>query len=129
MSQESELHRLEKFVEKLLTNFTALKAEKAKLEQDLLESELMVEELQNNISDKDTERSEISQRVNKIVDQIEEWEQSLDAGAGEGDDSSSEFMDSQEVDSLADESGEEETDGEDEGRVQHNLFSIAGSKE
>lgn len=129
MGQESELQRLEKFVEKLLTRFTALKTEKEKLEQDLLESELLVEELQNNISVKDGERTEISQRVNKIVDQIEEWEQSLDDVAAYAGDSSAEVASGEDIDSLAGDSGDEELDGEDEGRVQHNLFSIAGSKE
>lgn len=129
MGQESELQRLEKFVQTLLTRFTALKAEKEKLEQDLLDSELLVEELQSNISVKDSERTEISERVNKIVDQIEEWEQSLDDAAVDAGDSSAEVVDGQDGDSLAEISGEEEINGEDEGRVQHNLFSIGGSKE
>ena len=119
MSKESELHRLEDFVEKLLARFSDLRAEKAQLEQDLLESEMMVEELQSNISVKDTERTEISQRVNRIVDQIEEWELNLDDGAA---DSSSET-------SLDENSVEEEGEEDDDGRVQHNLFSIGGSKE
>ena len=37
MDRESELQRLEKFVEKILTRFTALKAEKTQLEQDVFE--------------------------------------------------------------------------------------------
>ena len=122
MSQESELHRLEQFVEKLLARFTDLRAEKRTLEQDLLESELLVEELQSKISTKDTERSEISNRVNKIVDQIEEWEQSLDNDVTEENDSTSEVMDAEDLDSLGEEDSKEGSDGEDEGRVQHNLF-------
>ncbi len=121
MSKESELHRLEDFVEKLLARFSDLRAEKAQLEQDLLESEMMVEELRDNISVKDTERTEISQRVNRIVDQIEEWEQNLDDGAEAGDNSSEASLDENSV--------EEEGEEDDDGRVQHNLFSIASSKE
>ncbi len=125
MSKESELHRLEDFVEKLLARFSDLRAEKAQLEQDLLESEMMVEELRDNISVKDTERTEISQRVNRIVDQIEEWEQNLDDGAEAGDNSSEASLDENSVE----EEGEEEGEEDDDGRVQHNLFSIASSKE
>ncbi|MFW2367865.1 MAG: hypothetical protein ACN4GW_15725 [Desulforhopalus sp.] len=122
MAQDSELKRLEKFVEKLLGNFSELKAEKGRLEQKLFESELKIEELQGDISTKNIERTEISERVNKIVDQIEEWEQSLDEPAAEaGEDSS-------EDDEEEDEEPEEENSGEEEGRVQHNLFSMDGTR-
>lgn len=119
MAQDSELQRLEKFVEKLLTNFSELKAEKAKLEQKLFDSELKIEELQGDISSKNIERTEISERVNKIADQIAEWEQSLDEEAAD---------DSAEEDEDADEEPEDEKNGEEEGRVQHNLFSMDGTR-
>ena len=81
MEQESELQRLEKFVEKILTRFSQLKVEKEQLEQEVFERDLLIEELRENISSKVTERNEISERVNKIVDQIEDWE--LNLGQGE----------------------------------------------
>lgn len=115
MSKDTELQRLEKFVEKLLARFSDLKAEKVQLEKDLSDSETKVAELENNISTKDTERTEISQRVNKIVEQIEDWELNLDDGDVEA--------------SLDEEATDEDDMGEDEGRVQHNLFSVAGGKE
>lgn len=119
MAQDNELQRLEKFVEKLLTNFSELKAEKARVEQKLFDTELKVEELQGDISSKNVERTEISERVNKIADQIAEWEQSLDDETGE---------DSDEEDEDADEEPEDEASGEEEGRVQHNLFSMDGTR-
>ncbi len=82
MDQESELQRLEKFVEKILTRFTALKADKAQLEQDVFDRDLLIEELRETIASKVTERNEISDRVNKIVDQIEDWELNLDESEG-----------------------------------------------
>ena len=113
MEQQSELQRLEKFVEKILTRFSALKAEKAQLEQEVFERDLLIEELRENISSQVTERDEISERVNKIVDQIEDWELNLEQGE----------------DVTTNESNESQDFDEEGGRVQHDLFSVSGSKE
>ena len=128
MEQESELQRLEKFVEKILTRFSALKAEKSQLEQDVFERDLLIEELRNNISSKVAERNEISERVNKIVDQIEDWELNLDQS-----------QDVLPIESLDDIDPDEEEfrseahdavieRDEEERRVQHDLFSMTGTK-
>lgn len=124
MEQESELQRLEKFVEKILTRFSALKAEKSQLEQDVFERDLLIEELRDNISSKVAERNEISERVNKIVDQIEDWELNLDQNQ---DVVQIESLD--EIDSDEEELGSEAHDSvverdEEERRVQHDLFSM-----
>jgi len=128
MEQGSELQRLEKFVEKILTRFSALKADKEQLEQELFDRDLLIEELRENLSSKATERNEISQRVNKIVDQIEEWELSLgDTGEAE----MSNLSDSPDFDKkeTASETQEHEIGSHDEDkRVQHGLFSMTGSK-
>ncbi len=129
MDQESELQRLEKFVEKLLTRFTALKAEKAQLEQEVFERDLLIEELRENISSKVTERNQISERVNKIVDQIEEWELNLENSEATTEGSSSAARNTDENELLAEIEAAEETDDEDERRVQHDLFSISDSNE
>jgi chromosome segregation ATPase len=129
MDQESELQRLEKFVEKLLTRFSALKAEKAQLEQDVFERDLLIEELRDNISSKVTERNQISERVNKIVDQIEEWELNLENSEATTEDSSSTAENTDENELLAEIEAAEETSDEDERRVQHDLFAMSGSKE
>lgn len=118
MEQESELQRLEKFVEKILTRFSAIKAEKAQLEQEVIDRDRIIEELRESISSKVSERNEISERVNKIVDQIEEWELSLDVPE--------ETAGDEKADSAV---GQEETiSEEDEKRVQHHLFSMTSSK-
>lgn len=128
MEQETELQRLEKFVEKILTRFSALKAEKLQLEQDLLERDILIEELRDNIASKVTERNEISERVNKIVDQIEEWEINLDSeAAGTADKTSEEAgLDGEEQHRDDEESGD--SGDEDDKHVQHGLFSMTGSK-
>lgn len=127
MDKESELQRLEKYVEKILVRFSALKAEKEQLERDLSERNQLIEELRGNISNKETERSEISERVNKIVDQIEEWELNLDIEAeegatetAEGGEQPGEHNENQEMEEVLD---------EEERHVQHELFSMTSSEE
>lgn len=127
MDRESELQRLEKFVEKILTRFSALKSEKLQLEQDVFERDLLIEELRETIAAKETERNEISDRVNKIVDQMENWELNLDESEAVIAAGSIEAIDSDE-DELHSE--EQESDSMDEGgkRVQPDLFSMSGSR-
>ena len=128
MSQDNELRRLEQFVEKLLGRFTDLRAEKAKLLQELRERELQIEDLRSNLSSKDIERSEISQRVNKIVEQIEEWEMGLEENATVATESeAAEDMAAVEEDTSPAKQMVTEQRNEEEGRVQQNLFSIGNT--
>jgi hypothetical protein len=128
MEQESELQRLEKFVEKILTRFSLLKAEKGQLEQEVFERDLLIEELRENISSKVTERNEISERVNKIVDQIEDWEQNLEQGANVNATESSAALDQSRDEGLSDEQDTEGGSDEEERRMQQDLFSLSGSQ-
>lgn len=129
MSQDNELRRLEQFVEKLLGRFTELRAEKTKLLQELQERDLQIKDLRSSLSAKDIERSEISQRVNKIVDQIEEWEMGLEEIAvvetgTEATDVTA--VDAEEAEHSANDTVSEPRN-EEEGRVQQNLFSIGNT--
>jgi len=141
MKQDNELQRLEEFVENLLTSFTELRAEKASLLQDVRERDEIIEGLRGNVEINDTERGEISLRVNKMVGQIEEWEQSLDDSEFEESSleiespgSENEDSDDGQIDVEAT-SGDEEFDSEgsdedqdgEEGRGQQNLFSMETS--
>ena len=136
MGQESELQRLERFVAKLLTNFSELRAEKAILVQQLDERNQQIEELQNRLATEEAERGEIGQRVGKLVEQIEEWEKGLDQAAevaeppapaedfSEAEESElDEYEVQEEIEELAAHSR-----GEEEVRVQHNLFSLTGAQ-
>jgi len=141
MKQDNELQRLEEFVENLLTSFTELRAEKASLLQDVRERDEIIEGLRGNVEISDTERGEISLRVNKMVDQIEEWEQGLDDSEFEESSLEIESPGSENEDSDDDQidveatSGDEEFDSEgsdedqdgEEGRGQQNLFSMETS--
>lgn len=164
MSQENELARLESFVHKILEKYNALKEENSKLIEELDAKQDHIQHLQSNLSTKDVERGEISTRVNKLVEQIEQWEMTLDTDdvkkevevqtfdetaedAGESDDpgtsdGSYEFAQGDELeedetvsaveedfdeDSVEDTTEEEQSEEGEEGRVQHNLFSMSGS--
>jgi chromosome segregation ATPase len=122
MSQDNELRRLEQFVEKLLGRFNELREEKSQLQQKLTAQEQVIGELRRSLAVGDEERSKISKRVGKMVEQIEAWESGLDDQS------------TVDVDSPADEEeGEEppmavaEKRTEEEGRIQHKLFSLGAA--
>jgi hypothetical protein len=136
MEQDRELKRLEKFVENLLTRFTELRTEKAVLLQEIRDRDEIIEELRESVSSKNSERSEVSLRVEKIVGQIEEWEQSLNDDEFDEippvDEESDVETAAEEETASAEETGSDEsTDAEDakeeEGKGQQNLFSIETS--
>lgn len=139
MEQESELQRLEQFVESLLARFTQLREENRKLQRELVERDEEIRNLRSNLSSSDIERNEISLRVNRLVAQIEEWERNLDEEeitepglTEEGEDSTLEeekageeaVVIAPEIDEVS--SVEEENE---DGRVQHNLFSMTTPSE
>ena len=74
MKQESELGRLEKFVNSLLARYNALKEDNARLTQDVQERDEIIEDLRDSLAQLESERNEISNRVGGIIQQIEEWE-------------------------------------------------------
>ncbi|MFT5701195.1 MAG: chromosome segregation ATPase [Desulforhopalus sp.] len=122
MDRDTELQRLEQFVEKLLLNFAELKEQKSKLLQTLKERDSLIAELEGNISSKDSERTEISLRVGKLVEQIEDWELGLDDEEENNIDDAGASYNDEVV-------GDDEDAVKDEGRVQHDLFTAPGSNE
>lgn len=124
MSQDNELRRLEQFVEKLLARFNDLRAEKAQLDELLATREGEIADLRASLAAREEERSEISDRVGRIVEQIEEWEAGLaEVGAEvtEVDDPAATKEPPTKPAAAA------EPRVEEEGRVQHNLFSLGAA--
>lgn len=74
MENNSELVRLEEFVDKLLTKYNELKAEHLALRDILTERNAECADLKNTISNLSNERSEVGSRVAGLVDRIEQWE-------------------------------------------------------
>lgn len=74
MKQESELERLEIFVSTLLARYNDLKDENARLAQDVTERDEIIDDLRDSLAQLESERSEISNKVGGIIEQIELWE-------------------------------------------------------
>lgn len=74
MSQGSELDRLERFVSKLMGQYSQLKKAYGELEDKLSQKEEKIKSLEQKLGFASLERDDISGRVKKIITQIEEWE-------------------------------------------------------
>lgn len=122
MSQDNELRRLEQFVEKLLGRFNELREEKSQLQQKVTAQEQVIGELRRSLAVGDEERGKISQRVGKMVEQIEAWESGLD---DEGKVDADPVGDDEEGEEPPRPVAEQRT--EEEGRIQHNLFSLGAA--
>ncbi|MDR0477968.1 MAG: hypothetical protein LBH14_08580 [Desulfobulbaceae bacterium] len=79
MGQNSELVKLEEFVSKLRQGFREMKAECARLVATIEEREATIADLEAKLADRASERANISDRVNRLIEQIEE----LDLVGGE----------------------------------------------
>ena len=81
MARESELIRLEEFVERLLGEFSSIKAEKQQLELLLREQQAENQRLQEALDSVDSERTDVRDRVSSIIARLERWEADLDSEA------------------------------------------------
>lgn len=136
MDKDTELLRLEQFVEKLLRKFSELKDERDGLlqtvtqrEETIAQRDMTIEEKNGVINERDekildlevqldaknTERNEISNKVSSIMEQIESWELSLE--------SEGEFTDNQ-GSQEGSSSHDEHSDGDQQGEnnIQNELF-------
>jgi len=122
MSKESEIKRLEAYVERLLDGYTGLKEQNRKLEYLVAQEQERSNRLQDRLDSMEADRGDISSRVGALIDRIERWEQELEIEQPE--------VDSAEM--AVNESGaeavvvDEPTQGSDEergGGVQGSLFT------
>lgn len=124
MIQEGDIARLEETVAGLLKKFTALKAEKADLEKSLAQKVTENETLQARLNNMQSERSDVSERVSKLLEKIELWEE--EAVEGEGVDEVFEDVNTEDV-AVEAEEDEKKSDDSAEAR-QGNLFSATPSE-
>lgn len=126
MTEENALQHLEKIVVKLLGRYEGLQKENKRLENVIEENRKTIADLQSSLSEKDSERSEIGERVTRIVSQIEQWEESLETiSESESSEENNTGQDVEEVETdfeAADEDYDSEETLDSAGRVQHNLF-------
>lgn len=78
MASDSELIRLEEYVDKLLGEFSTVKAEKLRLEQLLREQQAENKRLVDVLNSVDSERTDVSDRVTSIIARLERWEADLE---------------------------------------------------
>jgi len=74
MNQNSDLAQLEQFVSKLRQGFRDLKAECARLVATVKERDDTIAELEAKLADRVSEREDISDRLKRLIEQIEELE-------------------------------------------------------
>jgi len=78
MSKESEIKRLEAYVERLLDGYTGLKEQNRKLEYLVAQEQERSNRLQDRLDSMEADRGDISSRVGALIDRIERWEQELE---------------------------------------------------
>jgi chromosome segregation ATPase len=120
MARESELIRLEEFVEKLLGEFTSIKAEKQRLELLLREQQDENHRLQEALDSVDSERTDVCDRVTSIIARLERWEADLDGEASAPEPAE---INPGNDDYLADPAEDEPHGEDDRGGMQGSLFS------
>lgn len=74
MDQSGDLGRLEKIIEQLLTSFSELKKEKARLESRLQGKEQEIASLKEQLAKLEQDKDQVHLRVSRLITAIENWE-------------------------------------------------------
>ena len=74
MEDREDLGKLENIVEKLISAYNNLKSDKHDVEEMLSQSQIENEQLQNNLSQMQDEKSHVHDRVAGLLGTIEDWE-------------------------------------------------------
>lgn len=119
MGSDSELIRLEQYIERLLDGYKKLKKEKQNIEQRLVEVQAENDKYKKELDSLDSDRGAMRDRVNSLIGQIEQWETEIDEDEG-GDGSSG--------DDEEDEESEEDSEDEEEPPVKKKRKSEKGAK-
>ncbi len=81
MGRDSELIRLEAYVGRLLDEFSNLRVEKQRLEQEIQEQYTENKRLKKALELVDSERTDVSDRVSSLIERLEQWESELEIDA------------------------------------------------
>jgi len=80
MENNSELIRLEEFVDNLLGKYKKLKEACVSLEKMLEERDAQCDKLKETITELRSERTVVGERVAGLIGRIEKWERELETG-------------------------------------------------
>ena len=83
MEGNTELARLEQFVDKLLVKYNELKDEYHAVKATLQERDTECADLKDQISDLSSERNHVGERVAGLIGRIEQWESEDDVHVDE----------------------------------------------
>ena len=126
MGKESEIKRLERYVEGLLERYTRLKSEQERLERDLKSEQDARRALQERLDGMAEERGEVSDRVSMLIERIERWEEELESGITEHNSETAAgepYMAEEYSETEGSQVDDEQDEADKSGGVQGNLFS------
>lgn len=121
MARDSELIRLEEYVDKLLGEFSSVKAEKQRLEELLKEQKVENKRLADALNSVDSERTDVCDRVTSIISRLERWESELEGDVQIPETPDQEAAEGDTVPVFKEEPAPQDED--DRGGVQGSLFS------
>ena len=123
MEHESEIKRLEEFVERLLTGYTGLKAEIKQLKQTIELHKSENEKLIEKVEEMASERGDLGGRVSALIDRIEAWESELETTDFDEDQPADLAEGFDQKPTKADKHAAEQASNDSSGKVQGSLFT------
>lgn len=123
MEQESEIRRLEEFVERLLTGYTGLKAELKQLKQTIESQKSENEKLIRKVEEMASERGDLGGRVSALIDRIEAWESELETTDFDADQPADLAEEFDQKPTKSDKQTAEQASNDSSGKVQGSLFT------
>ncbi len=123
MEHESEIKRLEEFVERLLAGYTGLKAEIKQLKQTLESQKYENDTLIQKVEEMASERGDLGSRVSALIDRIEVWESELETTDFDDNQPGELTGESGQKPKKSDKHAGEQSSGDSGGGVQGRLFT------
>ena len=123
MEHESEIKRLEEFVERLLTGYTGLKAELKQLKQTIESQKSENEKLVQKVEEMASERGDLGGRVSALIDRIEAWEAELETADYDEDQPLDLAEELDQKPTKSDKHAAEQASNDSSGKVQGSLFT------
>ena len=123
MEHESEIKRLEEFVERLLTGYTGLKTEIKQLKQTIESQKSENEKLVQKVEEMASERGDLGGRVSALIDRIEVWESELETTDLDDDQPADLAEEPEQKPTKPDKHAAEQSGNDPSGKVQGSLFT------
>ncbi len=123
MEHESEIKRLEEFVERLLSGYTGLKTENKQLKQTIESQKSENEKLVQKMEEMASERGDLGGRVSALIDRIEVWESELETTELDEDQPADLAEEFEQKPTKSDKHAAEQSSNDSSGKVQGSLFT------